>query len=36
MPQFKYSGRDNAGTPISGSIVAPSADDVAAQLIATG
>ena len=33
MPQFKYSGRDNAGTPISGSIVAPSADDVAAQLI---
>jgi MSHA biogenesis protein MshG len=32
MPQYKYSGRDNAGTLISGSIVAPSADDVAAQL----
>lgn len=32
MPQFKYSGRDNSGALISGSIVAPSADDVAAQL----
>lgn len=32
MPQFKYSGRDNAGALISGSIVASSADDVAAQL----
>jgi len=32
MPQYKYSGRDNAGTLVSGSIMAPSADDVAAQL----
>lgn len=32
MPQFKYSGRDNSGALISGSIVAPSADDVASQL----
>lgn len=32
MPQFNYSGRDDAGTLISGSIAAPSADDVAAQL----
>jgi len=32
MPQFKYSGRDNAGMLISGSVVAPTADDVAAQL----
>jgi MSHA biogenesis protein MshG len=32
MPQYKYSGRDNSGALISGSIVAPSADEVAAQL----
>lgn len=32
MPQYEYSGRDNTGALISGSIVAPSADDVAAQL----